>query len=299
MKTSRFLTLVVSLAILAAPGRALLKVVASTSDLAEFARAVGGDRVTVDYIVRGDQNPHLVEVKPSYMMKLKAADLFLEIGMQLEIWAPQIIDGSRNARLQVIDCSRDIHKMEVPTAKVDASQGDVHPFGNPHYWLDPENVRVILDEIADSFGERDPADAAYFRANADRYWTSLARSIANWRQLMAPYRGRKLVTYHSSFSYFAHRFGLEVAGYVEPKPGIAPTPSHVVALEQQMRQDRIGVVGVEQYYEESTPNAIADAVGARVIRLCTSVGGREGLETYTDMMDANVRALAGAFAAQQ
>ena len=294
----RLFVLTLSAGVLASAS-ASIKVVASTSDLAEFVSAVGGDKVKVDVIVRGDQNPHMIEVKPSYMLKLKAADVFFVVGMQLEIWAQQIIDGSRNARLQVVDCSRDIMKMEVPATKVDASQGDVHPLGNPHYWLDPENVKTILSEIVDGLSAVDPEGRTFFRSNADRYWLELEHKITEWKKILGPYRGRKLVTYHTSFSYFARRFGLDVTGYVEPKPGIAPTPSHVVELTDRMKQDRIGVVGVEQYYEETTPAVVARTSGARLIRLCTSVGGRDGLDTYQKMIESNVRLLAEAFAAQR
>ena len=152
--------------------QAAVKVVTTLPDLADLTRQVGGDRVTVDNIVRGDQNPHFVEVKPSYMMKLKSADLFFMIGMDLEMWAPQIIDGSRNTKIEVVDLSKHITKLEIP-AKLDASEGDVHRYGNPHYWLDPRNVRVMVDDIVGALSRVAPADEKYFRANADAYLKTL------------------------------------------------------------------------------------------------------------------------------
>lgn len=295
MMMKRSIGVVLLMASTVAWAGAKVKVVTSTSDLAEFVRVVGGDRVEVDFIVRGTQNPHFVEVKPSYMMKMKSAQAFFMIGMQMEPWAPQIIDGSRNADLMIIDCSRDVTKMEVPTGKVDASQGDVHPYGNPHYWLDPENVRVILNEITEGLSKLSPADRAYFQANADTYVKDLELAMKGWKKTLEPFRGRTLITYHTSFSYFANRFGLEIAGYVEPKPGIAPTPSHVTDLIDRMKTQRIRVIGVEQFYEQSIPSSLARSTGAALVRLSTAVGGLDGTDSYKSLIDYNVRTLADAF----
>jgi zinc/manganese transport system substrate-binding protein len=293
MRTILFLILATFLA--AATSFAKVKVVASLSDLADLTKVIGGDRVDVDYIVRGSQNPHFIEVKPSFMMKLKSADLFVTIGMGLEIWAPQIIDGSRNPNLTVLDCSKNIHKLEIPATKVDASYGDVHPFGNPHYWLDPENAKVILDAIYDSLSKIAPADRDYFKSNMDNYVKKLDAKIAEWTALMRPLKGMKLVSYHTSFSYFANRFGLSIVGYVEPKPGIPPTPSHSTELIQMMRSSEVKAIGLEQYYEDSTPEQIAQTTGAKLVRLCTSVGGLEGTGDYLNLIDYDVRALVAAY----
>lgn len=286
--------LVVLLAFVAATVTAKVKVVTSLSDLADFTRVIGGDRVDVVFLVRGDQNPHYIEVKPSYMMRLKSADLFITVGMQLEIWAPQIIDGSRNPNLTVVDCSRNVKKLEVPTAKVDASYGDVHPFGNPHYWLDPENVKIVLEEIFESLAKISPSDRDYFKANMDNYIKKLDEKIEVWKTMMKPLKGMKLVTYHTSFSYFADRFGLSVIGYVEPKPGIPPTPSHSAELMQQIRRAGVKVIGLEQDDEDNTPAQIAEATGAKLVRLCTSVGGLDGTDDYIRLIDHNVHALVSA-----
>ena len=270
---------------------AAIKVVTSLPELADFARQVGGDKVSVDYIVRGDQNPHFVEVKPSYMMKLKSADLFLTIGMELEMWAPQIVDGSRNSSLTVVDLSREVTKLEVP-AKVDASQGDVHRFGNPHYWLDPRNVRPMMDEIVSALAKVSPGDEKTFRANADAYLLKLAGKIQGWEAIMKPFAGRKVITFHKSWSYFAGWLGLEVAGEVEPKPGIAPSPGHSAELIALVRSAGIKAILVEPFYDLAAPEQIARATGAKVTVLPTSSGSLDQTRDYISLIDYDVATLA-------
>jgi ABC-type Zn uptake system ZnuABC Zn-binding protein ZnuA len=289
----RFFALPMFLLLAATAGWANIRVVTSLPDLADLTRVVGGDRVTVDAIVRGDQNPHFVEVKPSYMMKLKSADLFIEIGLELEMWAPQIIDGSRNASLTVVDLSRGVEKLEVP-AHVDASLGDVHRFGNPHYWLDPRNVRPMMQQIIAALARISPADEPFFRANADAYLKALDVRISRWRSTMQPFAGARIVTFHRSWSYFAQWLGLTVADYVEPKPGIPPSPSHTADLIQLVRSSGIKVIVVEPFYDTSAADQIARATGAQVVRLTTSVGGVDAAPDYLRMMEYNVGTLAAA-----
>ena len=290
----RIKCLIVACTLLVAVSVGKVKVVTSLSDLADFTKAIGGDRVQVDYLVRGSQNPHFIEIKPSYMMKLKSADLFITIGMGLELWAQQIIDGSRNPNLTVVDCSRAVNKLEVPTGSVDASQGDVHPFGNPHYWLDPENVKVVVKEIFDNLSRVSPDDREFFKKNMEDYLKRLEVKIAEWTALMKPFKGMKLVSYHTSFSYFASRFGISIVGYVEPKPGIPPTPSHSAELIVMIRKSGVKVIGLEQYYEENTSAQIAESTGAKLVRLSTSVGGIAGTDDYIKLMDYNVGAIVAA-----
>lgn len=273
--------------------QAMVKVVTTLPDLADFVQQVGGDRVKVDHIVRGDQNPHFVEVKPSYMMKLKSANVFLTIGMELEMWAPQIVDGSRNASLDVVDLSKSVQKLEVPT-KVDASQGDVHRFGNPHYWLDPRNVRTIVGEIVASLTNASPADEQYFQKNAEDYLKKLDGKIAEWDLKMKPFAGSKIVTFHKSWTYFADWLGLIVADQVEPKPGIPPSPGHTTDLIQLVRTGNIKAIIVEPFYDTGAPEQIARSTKAKVLRLTTSVGGVEEAKDYISMMDYNINTLAAA-----
>ncbi len=273
--------------------RATVRIVTTLSDLADFARQIGGDKIKVDYIVRGDQNPHFVEVKPSYMMKLKSADLFFMVGMELEMWAPQIVDGSRNSTLEVVDLSREIQKLDVPS-RVDASMGDVHRFGNPHYWLDPRNIRTILAEMVAAMVRIAPDDEQYFRANADAYVKRLEPKIAKWERTMKPFAGTKIITFHKSWTYFANWLGITVADQVEPKPGIAPSPSHTADLIRLIREANIKVIIVEPFYDTSAPDQLARSTGAKVMRMATSVGGADQATDYIALMDYNINVLATA-----
>ncbi|MBP1691266.1 MAG: troA [Bacteroidetes bacterium] len=279
--------------LLAAVAGAAVKVVTSLPDLADLVRHVGGDRVVVDNIVRSDQNPHALEVKPSYMMKLRSADLFFIVGMDLELWAQQIVDGSRNDALRVVDLSRRIHKLEIP-ARVDASMGDVHRLGNPHYWLDPRNVRTMVEDIVSALAGISPSDEIYFRANAEAFLKQLEQKIAQWEVTMRPFAGRSIITFHKSWSYFAAWLGLTVADQVEPKPGIAPSPGHTVELIAQVRQAGIKVIIVEPFYDASAAEQIARTTGATVLRLPTSSGGAGEPPNYIGLMEHNIAALAGA-----
>jgi ABC-type Zn uptake system ZnuABC Zn-binding protein ZnuA len=270
-----------------------IKVVTTLQDLADFAQRIGGERVVVDYIVRGDQNPHFVEVKPSYMMKLRSADVFLMVGMELELWAPQIIDGSRNVKLDIVDLSKNIEKLEIP-AQVDASQGDVHRFGNPHYWLDPRNVRRMAESIVASFTRVSPGDEAYFRSKADAYLLELDGRIQQWEQTMKPFTGSRVITFHRSWSYLSRWLGVEVADQIEPKPGIQPTPGHTAELINLVKKGNIKAIIVEPFYDATAAERIAGSTGARVIRLASSVGGVSHARDYISMMDYNITTLAGA-----
>jgi zinc/manganese transport system substrate-binding protein len=273
------------------PASAAVKVVTSLPDFADFVQQIGGDKVKVDYIVKGNQNPHFVEVKPSYMMKLKSADIFFVVGMELELWAPQLVDGSRNPNLNVVDLSKGIQKMEVP-ADVNASMGDVHRFGNPHYWLDPRNVKVIVEEMVEALAKASPGDEAFFRANADAYLKKLDEKIAGWQAQMKPFAGSKIITFHKSWSYFANWLGLVVAAQVEPLPGIAPTPSHTTDLIQLCKQGNIKAIVVEPFYDMSAPEQIARSTSAKVLQLPTSAGGVDEAKDYISLIDYDISTLA-------
>ncbi|MFH0989748.1 MAG: metal ABC transporter substrate-binding protein [bacterium] len=271
-----------------------IKIVTSIPDLADFAAIVGGKRVEVEPLIRGQQNPHYLEVKPSYMLKLKSASLFLVVGMKLELWSQQIIDGSRNSVLKVIDCPANIPKLEVPSTALDASYSDVHPDGNPHYWLDPENVKEIIKTITSILSQISPLDRQYFEDNAERYREELDAKMIAWKKSLEPFKRSQLVSYHSIFNCFAKRFDLDVAGYIELKPGISPSPAHTAELIFSMRKNGVKVIGLEQYFEENTAEQIAKATGEKVIRFATSVNGRQGTESYLKMIDYNVRSLVNA-----
>jgi len=262
-----------------------IKVVASTTVIYDLVKEIGKDKVTVDFIARGDQDPHFVEVLPSYMLKLRNADIFFRIGMGLEMWSNQLIDGSRNSTLKVIDLANDIDKKEVPNYKPDASYGDVHPYGNPHYWLDPENAKVMAKEIYETLSSESHQDEAYFKKNLDEFNSRLDKKIQEWTNKMQPVKGKPFLFFHASWIYFTDRFGLKTAGFVEPKPGIAPSPSHNAELVQVIKGKGIKTIVMENFYSDSAPNQLSQLTGVKVVKVATAVYGLKGVNSYIDMID--------------
>ena len=278
-----------------------LNVVTSTQDLADLAREAGGDKVNVDAIAMGYQDPHFVEPKPSFLLKLQKADLLAVVGLQLEIgWLPPLQTQARNAKIQVggtgyMDISQFCQILEIPTGQVTRAMGDVHPLGNPHYWLDPQNGRRIAKAFADKFSQMDTANAAYFAQRYADFDTRLAAAEKGWEARMAPYRGRKVITYHRSWPNFCERFGLVVVDYVEPRPGIPPTPSHTLEVINTMKREGIKLILVEPYFDLRTPNSIARAVGGDVAQLMPSVGGVKPITNYFQLFDYDINLLVGLF----
>src|SRR2546428_7551008 len=225
-----------------------LNVVTTTEDLAAIAREVGGDHITVDSIAKGYQDPHFVEAKPSFILKLQKADLLVLVGRELEIgWLPPLVTQSRNAKIQpgadgYLDASLQAQILEIPTGQITRAMGDVHPLGNPHYWLDPENGKRIAKEIADKLSELRPNDRADFQQQLATFTSRLDEAEKLWLATIAPYKGTKVVTYHRSFPNFAKRFGLDIIGYVEPRPGIPPTPQHTLDLLNEVKRQNGKVV---------------------------------------------------------
>jgi len=278
-----------------------LTVMTATQDLASLAREVGGDLVNADSIAMGYQDPHFVEPKPSFLLKLQKADLLVVVGLQLEIgWLPPLITQSRNARIQVgalgyLDMSQYCQILEIPTGQVTRAMGDVHPLGNPHYWLDPENGRRIAKELAAKFSEMQPANAAAFAQRFADFDKRLSIAEKGWEARMAPYRGRKVVTYHRSWPNFCERFGLEVVDYVEPKPGIPPTPVHTLEVINTMKREGIKLILVEPYFDLRAPNKIAQDVGGQVAVLLPSVGGVKQVTDYFQLFDYDINLLVSLF----
>jgi len=278
-------------------------VVTSTTDMAALTQEVGGDKVSVESIAKGYQDPHFVEAKPSFLLKLRQADLLVVVGLQLEIgWLPPLINQSGNPRIQVgapgyLDASQFAEILEIPQGTVTRAEGDVHPLGNPHYWLDPDNGRRIARGIANKLSEADPGDAAYFQQRFQDFDNRLTAAEQKWEGEMKPYRGRKVVTYHRSFPNFAKHFGLDVIGYVEPRPGIPPTPTHTLELIQLMRRETCKVVLVEPYFDLKTPQSIGRETGAQVVVYLPSVGGEKGVEDYFKLFDYDIDLLIKAFSA--
>ena len=308
----RILTLVAGVALLLAgilptPARAAskLNVVTATTDLAALAQEVGGDRIDAESIARGYQDPHFVEAKPSFLLKLRRADLLVVIGLQLEIgWLPPLITQSGNPKIQVsapgyLDASQFAEILEIPTTQVTRAMGDVHPLGNPHYWLDPQNGLRIARGIQQKLAELRPGDAAFFEQRFQAFSQRLQQAEQRWDEQMKALRGRKVVTYHRSWPNFAKRFGLDVVGYVEPRPGIPPSPGHTVELIQMMRREKVKVILVEPYFDLKTPNAVARETGAKVVVLMPSVGGEKEITDYFKLFDYDISLLTKAFQAVQ
>ena len=268
-----------------------LKVVTTTTVIYDLVKNIGGDKVEVDYLSRGDQDVHFLEILPSYMMKLRKANLFFKIGFELELWSYQLVDGSRNSDLVIIDLSTAINAKEVPTAKVDASMGDIHPFGNPHYWMDPDNAKLMAYEIYDALAELSPRDDEYFKRNYDNYISTLDKKIIEWENKMLKLEQKQIVFFHAAWIYFADRFNVKIAGYVEPKPGIPPTPSHNAALIKLIERKNIKVIVMDVFYSDSAPNQIADITGVEVLKLPTQVYGLEDVTSYIQMIDYIVEQL--------
>lgn len=274
-----------------------LKVVATTEDLAALAREVGGDRISVEAIARGYQDPHFVEAKPSFILKFSRADLLLVVGRELEIgWLPPLINNSRNAKIQVgaagyLDPSANVNILELPTGQLTRAMGDVHPSGNPHYWLDPGNGRAIARAIRDRLTQLDPAGQATYAQRYADFDTRLAVAEKRWDAAMAPYKGTKVVTYHRSWPNFTDRFGLNVIGYVEPKPGVPPSPSHTLGLIEEMKRQQVKVIIIEPYFDAKTPNQIAQQTGAKVLVMAPSVGGAPNTDDYIKLFDFNIALL--------
>lgn len=282
-----------------------LNVVTSTTDMAALAQEVGGDKINVEAIAKGYQDPHFVEAKPSFLLKLRNADLLIVVGLQLEIgWLPPLITQSGNPRIQVgaagyLDASQFAEILDVPHGQITRAMGDVHPLGNPHYWLDPDNGRRIARGIAQKLGEMDPGDSAFFQQRFQDFDRRLTAAEKNWDAEMAPFHGRKIVTYHTSWSNFAKHFGLQVVGYIEPRPGIPPTPAHTLEVIQLMKRENIKVVVVEPYFDLKTPNSIGAATGAKVLVLLPSVGGEKQASDYFKLFDYDINLLTQAFKATQ
>jgi ABC-type Zn uptake system ZnuABC Zn-binding protein ZnuA len=289
------------LAAIPAQAASKINVMTTTEDLAAIAREVGGDDITVDSIAKGYQDPHFVESKPSFLLKLQKADLLLVVGLQLEIgWLPPLVTQSRNAKIQpagsgYVDMSQFCEILEKPQGQVTRAMGDVHPLGNPHYWLNPENGRRMAKALADRFSSIQPESAAKFAQRYAAFDQHLTEAEKGWAAKMAPYKGRKVITYHRSWPNFCEYFGMVVSDYVEPKPGIPPTPAHTLDLINLMKRESIHLILVEPYFDLRTPNSIASQVGGQVVVLMPSVGGNKETANYFQLFDYDINLLVSAF----
>jgi zinc/manganese transport system substrate-binding protein len=297
MKTKALLLLAAVLTAATVNAQGQVKVITTTADLAAIAGEIGGDRITVESLARGYQDPHFVEAKPSFILKLQKADLLVAVGRELEIgWLPPLIQQSRNSKIQpgaqgYLDASEKARILDIPTGQITRAMGDVHPLGNPHYWLDPENGKRVAQAVADKLSELRPNDRSYYAMRLADFTSRLDTAEKRWLGMMAPYKGTKVVTYHNSFPNFAERFGLSIVGFVEPRPGIPPTPQHTLDLINEMKQQNIKLVLVEPYFDLKTPNSIGRATGAEVLVMPPSVGGVKEVMDYFKLFDYDINLL--------
>ena len=280
-------------------GAGRIRVVASTADLRALTEALGGDLVEVDSLARGNQNPHDLQIRPSQMVKLRRADLVILNGLELDGWAEVSIQGASNPRLIPgasgrVDASIGIPVLEVPEGKVDRSMGDVHPVGNPHYTLDPGMAPIITANIVEGLARVAPEQRAAFEQGRHAFLAKLEPAMAAWAQTMAPFKGAKLVVDHSLWSYFFARYGLVLAGTVEERPGIPPTPGHLVRLAAQMKADGVKALILEPWGDRKLGDRLAADTGARVVALAPGAGAVKGTEAYLDWVAFNVNTLAQA-----
>ncbi|MBP6715793.1 MAG: zinc ABC transporter substrate-binding protein [Acidobacteria bacterium] len=291
-------------AALAQPAAAAgLKVVCTTEDLASLAREIGGDKITVSALAKGYQDPHFVDPKPSFILEVNRADLLVVVGRELEIgWLPPLMNSARNAKIMpggsgYLDASLAVKILELPSGQITRAMGDVHPQGNPHYWLDPGNGRHMALAIKNRLAQLDPANKATFEARYADFDKRLAAAEKRWDAAMAPYKGVKIVTYHRSWPNFMERFGLNVMGYVEPKPGIPPSPAHTIELIGEMKAQGVKLIVMEPYFDAKTPQAIANQVGGKVLTLAPSVGGDKAATDYIQLFEFNVNTMVAALKA--
>jgi len=299
MKSIRLLLMIlVAAAVVGArPAHAAkIRVVTTLTDLADFAREVGGDLVEVHSLATGVEDTHGVPMKPSFVPLLNRADLLVLVGFDCEhAFLPALLEASKNPRIQkgqigYVDCAKDITPVDVPKS-TDHSEGDVHPYGNPHYMLDPVLAKTAVNEICDALVAFAPDHAAEFKRNRDAYLAKLDEKIAEWKTEVAPIRGAAFVSYHEHWPYFAERFGLKYVGTIELKPGIDPTPRHIEELVSQMKAEHVPIVVREPQFPEKVPKLIAEETGAKLVKLPIMPGGVPGTGTYIAMMDYIIQTL--------
>lgn len=301
MKT---LELIMAFAVLAGgsfvPAAAKLRVVSTLQDFASITDSIGGDHVETFAMAKGYQDPHFVDAKPSLVLKLSRADLLIVAGLDLEIgYLPPLLDQSRNQKVRpgnrgYLDVSLGCDILQLPSQRVTRAMGDVHPYGNPHYWADPNNGRVIARSIAAKLSELDPAHKTLYAESLAAFEKRLTEKDREWLAKMAPYSGARLVTFHDSWPNFTKHFKLTVAGHVEPKPGIPPTPSHTLEIINLIMSQKIKVILVEPYFDMKTPTYIGGKTGAAAVVGYPSVGGLPEIKDYFSLFDYNVNAIVGA-----
>jgi ABC-type Zn uptake system ZnuABC Zn-binding protein ZnuA len=292
------------------PGNAYAKkltVITTSTDLKSIAEYIGGDKVRVQSITKGYANSHKIDPKPSFMVKLHKADVFIRIGLDLEQWAQLLIDGARNPRIRfgepghvIASVGVDLQGLAVRGgAMIDRSLGDIHIYGNPHFWLDPLNGKIIARNILDGLKSNSPENADYFEENKRLFDKEIDTHMIKWKERMKPYSGTKVIAYHRSWPNFSKRFGINVVGYVEVRPGIAPSPAHIANLIKRMKAEEIRVIIREPCYETKIPKFISSKTGATVLTLPVSVEGVSEVKDYFGLFDYIIDNLVCTFEKQE
>ena len=275
-----------------------IHVVTTTQDTKSITEIIGGNKVDVFGIATGYQNPHFVDPKPSYIIRLSNADLYVTLGLDLESgWSPSLLSSSRNPKIQkgnpgYVDASVGVALMQVPSS-INRSEGDIHIYGNPHYWLDPLNGKIIARNICDGLERVSPENKLFFEANLKQFNETIDQKMKNWNTQMARYKGTKVIAYHNEWCYFENRFGLQIVDFLEPKPGIPPTPSQLVKIIGEVKNNSIKIIISSPYFTTSSSDVVAKQTGAKVLTLATSVGAFDAVKNYYDVFDYNITQLVG------
>jgi zinc/manganese transport system substrate-binding protein len=291
-----FTTMLISLSSLHA---GVIKVVTTTTDMKSIAELIGGDKVSVSSIATGYQNPHFVDPKPSYIMSLMSANLYVTVGLDLETgWSPQLLSSSRNAKIQkgapgYVDASEGVSLYQVPSA-ANRAEGDIHIYGNPHYWLDPLNGKVIARNICNGLERVDPENKAFYEANLQAFFKKIDTKLKEWLAKMSGFNGSKIIAYHNEWVYFETRFGLKIVDFMEPKPGIPPSPAQMVKVIGEIKSNGIKVIISSPYFSTSSSDIVVKQTGVKELTLATSVGAFDSIKNYFDLFDYNINALVSA-----
>jgi zinc/manganese transport system substrate-binding protein len=270
-----------------------INVVTTTTDLKSITELIGSDKVDVASIATGYQNPHFVDPKPSYIIKLSKADMFVTVGLDLETgWSPQLLTSSRNQKIQkgsegYVDASVGVTLLQVPSS-INRGEGDIHIYGNPHYWLDPVNGKQIAKNICDGLVKISPENKAFFEANLKAFDNKIDMKLNEWEIKMSQYKGSKIIAYHNEWCYFEQRFGLTIVDFLEPKPGIPPTPTQLVKIISEVKSNNIKVIISSPYFTTSSSDVVSSQTGAKTVILGTSVGAFDGIKDYFDLFEYNI-----------
>jgi ABC-type Zn uptake system ZnuABC Zn-binding protein ZnuA len=270
-----------------------IKIVTTTTDMKSIAEFVGGNKVSVTSIATGYQNPHFVDPKPSYIISLTKANLFVTVGLDLETgWSPQLLSSSRNTKIQkgsagYVDASEGVNLLQVPIA-ANRAEGDIHIYGNPHYWLDPLNGKIIARNIANGLERVDPSNKSFYEANLVSFNNKIDLKLKEWQGKMAAYKGSKIIAYHNEWVYFETRFGLQIVDFMEPKPGIPPTPSQLVKVIKEVTANKIKVIISSPYFTTSSSDVVSKQTGVKELTMATSVGAFDSVKDYFGLFDYNI-----------